>query len=107
MISMGIFKGRSGFDRKFDFVVPKSKKAPERIVKTINSLSKNTANLFIMDWIDTKDIRPDISKPVVLVNDSQTEERKDFSDVYAALNNYGIYTYTWSKKEDILTELSA
>lgn len=102
-----IFKGRSGFDRKFDFVIPKSKKAPERIIKTINSLNKNTANLFIMDWIDTKDIRPDFSKPIALINDGRLDEIKNLPDICSALNSYGIDSYPWSKKEEFISELSA
>ncbi|MDR2646140.1 MAG: DUF1828 domain-containing protein, partial [Holosporaceae bacterium] len=47
------FIGRSGYTRKFDFIISKSSKAPERIIKTINNPVRNSADSIIVDWIDS------------------------------------------------------
>ncbi|MEA5001035.1 MAG: DUF1828 domain-containing protein [Endomicrobiaceae bacterium] len=100
-----IFKGISGFDRKFDFVIPKSKNASERVLKTITYPNKNAADLFIMDWLDTKDIRPDKSRAIVLANDFERDNINiNFSE---ALKNYGISTCFWSDREKIKEQLTA
>jgi hypothetical protein len=41
------FAGKSGFDRKFDFVVHKLRNSPERLMKVINDLNKNTIDSLI------------------------------------------------------------
>ena len=51
------FTGRSGYDHLFDFVIPKSRHQPERIVQTINRPSRNTAEVVAFAWIDTKEVR--------------------------------------------------
>ncbi|WP_418888699.1 DUF1829 domain-containing protein, partial [Methanothrix soehngenii] len=35
------FTGKSGYDHLFDFVIPKSKKRPERILQAINRPSRD------------------------------------------------------------------
>lgn len=39
------FKGKSGFDHLFEFVIPRSRQQPERILQTINRPSRDTAEL--------------------------------------------------------------
>lgn len=99
-----IIKGLSGFDRKFDFVIPKSKKAPERLVKTINNPTKNAADLFIMDWLDTKDNRSQNSSAFVFINDT---EKTLSAAIPQALKNYGINCCPWSNRESVREKLAA
>lgn len=99
-----IFKGLSGFDRKFDFVIPKSKKASERLVKTINNPTKNAVDLFIMDWLDTKDGRSEEASAFVIVNDTQKPVEQP---IQQALENYGIRCCPWSKRESVREKLCA
>lgn len=99
-----IFKGLSGFDRKFDFVIPKSKNASERLIKVINNLTKNAADLLIVDWLDTKDIRSDGSSAFAFVNDT---EKPVTQDARAALKNYGIHCCSWSERENYREKLCA
>ncbi|WP_428070688.1 DUF1829 domain-containing protein [Candidatus Avelusimicrobium alvi] len=91
-----IFKGKSGFDRKFDFVIPKSKNANERILKVVNNFNKNSADLFIVEWLDTKDIRPNKANAYILANDNEEELSPQVID---ALRNYEINTIPWSKRD--------
>lgn len=99
-----IIKGLSGFDRKFDFVIPKSKKAPERLLKAINNPTKNAADLFIMDWLDTKDSRSDGSSAFVFVNDT---EKTIAPAIPQALKNYGIACCPWSERDSVKAQLVA
>jgi len=39
------FTGKSGFDNMFDFVIPRSKQQPERIVQAINNPKKDAGSL--------------------------------------------------------------
>ncbi|MFN7902078.1 MAG: DUF1829 domain-containing protein [Holosporales bacterium] len=98
------FIGKSGFARKFDFLISKSTSAPERIIKTINNPVKNSADLIIMDWMDTRDQRPENSKAYAFVNDN---DRHVSSSVTDALRNYDIKPVLWSDREHIRHELAA
>jgi hypothetical protein len=98
------FIGHSGFARKFDFLIPKSKAAPERVVKTINNPVRHSADSVIMDWLDTKDVRPESSKLYALINDNNREVS---STVVDALSNYQIRPVLWSERTAAVTELAA
>lgn len=90
------FKGKTGYAYTFDFVIPKSKKAPERIVKAINNPNRNNAQSFIMSWIDTKETRSDETKAYAFLNDGEKEIAHDVS---TALLNYDIIPVNWSERE--------
>ncbi len=65
------FTGKSGYDHLFDFVIPASKKQPERILQAINRPSRNTAQAVAFSWIDTKKVRPANSRAYAFLNDSE------------------------------------
>jgi hypothetical protein len=52
------FTGKSGYDHHFDFVIPKSRQQPERILHAITRPSKDTAEAAAFKWINTRDVRP-------------------------------------------------
>lgn len=91
------FTGKTGYSYTFDFVIPKSRNAPERIIKAINNPTKDAAKLFVLSWIDTKDVRPAESTAYAFLNDSEREVSVNVSN---ALKSYGIIPYTWSRRED-------
>lgn len=74
------FIGRSGYARKFDFLITKSSKAPERILKTINNPVRNSADSIIIDWVDTKEVRPENSKAYAVIKQN-VFMRGDFEDL--------------------------
>lgn len=98
------FTGKSGFDHMFDFVIPKSKAAPERIVQTINSPNRHTAQDFAFKWVDTKEVRSAESTAYALLNDQFNPIPSGVED---ALRNYGAKTVLWSQREDIRRDLAA
>ena len=98
------FSGKSGYDHLFDFVIPLSKRRPERIVQAINRSNRDTAEAIAFSWIDTKEVRPANSQAYVLLNDS---EHTPSGSVIDALKNYDVRPVLWSKREDVREELAA
>lgn len=96
------FIGRSGYARKFDFLITKSSAAPERIIKTINNPARNSADSIIIDWVDTKEVRLEGSKAYAFINDS---DRSVSGNILDALGNYDIKPVLWSHREDMKQEL--
>jgi hypothetical protein len=98
-----IFKGKSGFDRKFDFVIPKSRNSHERLIKVVNDLNKNTTDSFIMDWIDIREIKSEEPKVFVFTNDIDKVNSKSLD----AFKHYNIQPILWSNKKNFIEELVA
>ena len=98
------FTGKTGYDHLFDFVIPKSRLQPERILQTINRPNRNTAQAVAFSWIDTKEVRPPDSKAYAILNDS---EQSISSAVVDALRSYDVKPIPWSAREDVREELAA
>lgn len=98
------FTGKSGYDHLFDFVIPKSRQEPERILQTINNPNRAQAEMLSFSWIDTKDVRAPDSKAYAILND---KERRIPGEVPTALENYGVLPLMWSKREHYIPELIA
>jgi hypothetical protein len=97
------FTGKTGYDHLFDFVIPKSRRQPERILQTINRPSRDTASAVAFAWVDTKEVRPPDSKALAFLNDT---EQPISSAVVDALRNYDVRPIPWSQREDIREELA-
>ena len=65
------FTGISGMGHKFDYVIPKSRTRPERLVKAINSPKRDNAMSLLFAWTDTKDSRPLNPRVVAIINDRE------------------------------------
>lgn len=98
------FTGQSGFDHLFDFIIPKSRDQPERILKTISSPNRNTAQVVAFAWIDIKEARPPESKAYAILNDI---DHPVLGNVLDALNNYSVKPVLWSDRETVAGELVA
>ncbi len=94
-IPMVNFSGKSGFNHRFDFAIPKSENFPERLIQTINNPSKQTVQDAVFKWLDTRDVRPE-STLVALINDSA---KAVSSNAIEAFENYNLKTVLWSEKE--------
>jgi len=98
------FMGHSGYSRLFDFLIPKSRVMPERIIKLINRPDRTNADSLVMAWLDTKDERPVGSKAYAFVNDN---DRTVPSEVKDALQRYEIKPVLWSERTAVREELAA
>lgn len=95
--------GKSGFDHAIDFLIPKSKMAPERILQAINSPDKRNieSHLFVMS--DTREARGRGSMVFALLNDSEQAVGRG---VLSALEAYGVKPALWSQREALIPELT-
>jgi hypothetical protein len=98
------FTGKSGYDHLFDFVIPKSKKEPERILQAINRPNRNEAQAVAFAWLDTKDVRAPDSRAYALLNDSEREVQ---TPVLEALRSYEVTPIPWSERSAAVAELTA
>ena len=98
------FQGKSGFDNSFDFVIPKSKTQPERVIETINHPQKDTISELIFRWQDTKDVRPADAKLYAILNDANESVSPDMIE---ALKNYESGVVLWSQREKMKADLAA
>jgi hypothetical protein len=98
------FTGKTGYDHLFDFVIPKSRTQPERILEAINRPSRDTAEAVAFKWIDTREVRPPDSRAYVLLNDA---EQAVTPSVLDALRSYDVRPIPWSRREDVRAELAA
>ena len=98
------FTGKSGLDHHFDFVIPKSKKQPDRFLQAINRPSRDEALAAVFAWLDIRDMRTADSKAFAILNDS---EREISSSVREALERYEVRPFTWSRREAAVPELTA
>ena len=95
--------GKSGYDHTFDFVIPKYRDVPERIVEAINAPSKSAAEALAFKWIDTQQSRDLACMAYALLND---QERSIPAGVSEALESYNIHAIRWSERELVLERLA-
>lgn len=98
------FAGKSNFNHKFDFIIPRSKVAPERIIRAINNPSKEGAMNMAFAWIDTIEQRKGNSQAYALLNNTDKTIDKSISD---ALSNYGIISVPWTERTRYIEQFSA
>lgn len=98
------FAGTTGYDHMFDFVIPKSRQKPERVIRALNSPTRDKAESFAFAWHDTKDARDGAATAVAMVNDN---ERPIPGSVREALSAYDITVIPWSERANIQRELAA
>ena len=99
------FTGISGYDHLFDFVIPKSRRQPERIVQAVNRPSRTAAEVFIHKWSDTREVRASESKAYAVLND--TAGQTISGEVYDAFRAYQIQPVPWSNRAEVVSELAA
>lgn len=98
------FTGKSGYDHLFDFVIPKSKAQPERILRAITRPSRDTAQAMAFSWIDTKEVRPPESRAYAILNDSDHPISESVLD---AMKSYAVTPVLWSGRDQVQRELAA
>lgn len=98
------FSGRSGYDHRFDFVIPKSKRQPERVVRAFNRPSRDNAQAMAFAWLDTRETRPADARAYAMVNDS---DRPISQSVLDALRSYDVLPIPWSERGNTREVLAA
>ncbi len=98
------FTGKSGYDHRFDFVIPKSKSQPERVLRTINRPSRDTSQTMAFAWVDTREVRSQESRAYAILNDS---DQPIADNVLDAMRSYDVQPIPWSDRESAREELAA
>ncbi len=98
------FTGKSGYDHLFDFVIPKSRVQPERIVRAISRPNRDTAQAMVFSWIDTKEVRPPESRAYAILNDA---EHAISESVLDAMRSYEVRPVLWSGRDQVRQDFAA
>ena len=98
------FTGKSGYDHRFDFVIPKSRDQPERVLRAITRPSRDTAQAMAFSWIDTKEVRSPETCAYAILNDM---EKTVPENVHDALLEYEVYPIPWSNRNEEKYKLAA
>ena len=98
------FSGKSGLDHLINFVIPKSRRAPERFVQVINSPRRDRIQNLLFAVSDTRTVRQGDTEFYAVVNDSR---RGVEADVATALNTYDVKARAWSHRQEMVEELAA
>ena len=98
------FPGRSGLTHRFELVIPKSRAAPERLLRAFNRPSRNAAQTMAFAWLDVRDARPPESRAYAVLNDS---DRPVADAVLDAMRNYRVKPLPWSNRDAAREDLAA
>ena len=98
------FTGKSGYNHRFDFVIPKSRSQPERVLRAINRPSRDTAQAMVFSWFDTREVRSSESRAYAILNDLDQTISENVLD---AMRSYEVRPISWSGREEVREELAA
>lgn len=94
--------GKTGFDQVFNFIIPKSKRFPERFVQAINTPKKENVQSILFRWEDIKTERKN-AKLYVVLND---KNNKLPDNLITALRNYDLCPILWTCMDDFKYDLA-
>jgi hypothetical protein len=95
--------GKSGFDHKFDFGLPKTPRHPQRLLQAINYLTREQASSLAFAVSDVKAVRPEPIEAYAFLND---ETRALNEEYVAALKAYEIAPIRWSQRDSLVSTLN-
>jgi hypothetical protein len=95
--------GRTGFDHAIDFLVPRSRVRPERIIQAINAPNRNTIQSYLFTLSDTRDARGGDAEAYAFLND---RDREVGGDVVEALRAYEVKAAFWTHRQEYVTALA-
>lgn len=92
------FAGKGGLIHHYDFLIPRSKSQPERLIKAISRPNRDAAVNLAFSWMDTRETRPDNSQALAFLND---QDRKIPGEVNDTLRSYNVEPVVWSDREKV------
>lgn len=101
--------GQSGFEAKFDFVIPRSGIiAPERFIKAIGTPSQSSVTNALFGWNDIKNARGGDARSYLFLNELNAKESGIDASLISACDNYGVKPVLWhGNANSVLDELAA
>ena len=97
------FAGKSGLDHLVDFVIPKSREAPERVLQVVNTPRRDRVESLLFAVQDTRPTRGHKILFYALVNDSR---RAVAPEVLNAFGAYEVEALPWSRRDQIAVALA-
>jgi len=97
--------GKSGYDQGVDFLIPKSRKRPERILQAIAAPKRDNIFAYLWTLSDTRAARggePE-AEAYAFLND---QEQAVGGDVIEALNAYSVIPAIWSQRSEYVDALA-
>ncbi|WP_410563844.1 DUF1828 domain-containing protein [Amycolatopsis sp. cmx-4-61] len=98
------FAGKSGLDHLVDFVIPKSKTAPERFLHVVNSPRRDRIENILFAINDTREARRGDTSSLALINDTKREVS---TETIEAFKRYDVVAQPWSDREELVETLAA
>lgn len=98
------FSGKSAFDHHYDFVIPRSRTHPERILLGINRPDRANTQRAVFAWEDTREMRSGEPLAYALLNDT---ERPVPESILTAFRNYAVHPVPWQARDSVREELAA
>lgn len=99
--------GKSGYDHGLDFVIPKSRQRPERLLQAIAAPKRENISAYLWTLSDTRSARAGDSgqegEAYAFLND---QEQQIGGDVIEALQRYRVIPAAWSKREQYVAALA-
>lgn len=88
--------GRSGFENKFDFVIPKSgRTAPERLIRVVSNPSQASVSNSLFGWSDVREGRG-ASELYLFMNEEGAGRGGISSELITACRNYEVVPVAWA-----------
>ena len=97
-----ILQGKSSFQHKFDFLIPASGNAPERMIKAVSNTKKQNIIAQLFAFEDTKLARN--NEGIVILNDLEKEVAPE---ILQAIEEYGINDFSWKYRAKWIDQLAA
>jgi len=98
------FKGRTGYNVDYEYVIPRSGTMPERMLLAIDSPDRSAVEQVAFRWFDICDDRPSDARLYPILNDA---EGVDVVREMDALRRHEINPVPWSQRESVREELAA
>lgn len=96
--------GHSGLSHCFDFVIPSSRKSPERVITALNSPTKQSVQAALFSWNDVQKTRPERSKGYIVLNDAKKAVGQE---LLSAIDSYDLTPIPWKLRTNYVEELAS
>ncbi len=101
------FPGRSGLMYKFDYAIGRSRRKPERLIKTVNRPTDANVKNALFGWQDIGELRKD-SIGYVFLNAANCKDSMVPQSAIGACRAYGLIAVQWGiDEEEHLPDLAA
>ena len=96
------FQGYSGLIHKVDFIIPKRKSYPERLIYAINTPNKANTKMTLFNWNDIQKVRGADSQMFAFLNDA----KKVPEEVLSAFPAYSAIPVLWAERQNYLEKMA-